>query len=91
MPQKKTPAELAGLADAAHGRVVAWCLRNGTSLYPADRHRCERVTITTVGILLDQGRWSVVELPIEQRDDRGRIRYAHRIHDDRLTGGDQEQ
>lgn len=75
MPQKKTAAELAELADAAHERVVTWCLRNGT----------------TVGVLLDQGRWSVVELPIEQRDDRGRVRYAHRIHDNRLTGGDQEQ
>lgn len=39
MPQKKTPAELAGLADAAHERVAAWCLRNGTGLYPADRLR----------------------------------------------------
>lgn len=91
MPQKKTAAELAELADAAHERVVTWCLRNGTTLYPADRHRRERVTIATVGVLLDQGRWSVVELPIEQRDDRGRVRYAHRIHDNRLTGGDQEQ
>lgn len=60
MPQKKTAAELAELADAAHERVVTWCLRNGTTLYPADRHR-------------------------------GRVRYAHRIHDNRLTGGDKEQ
>lgn len=67
-----------------HNRVVKWCLDHQCNALTPQQSRSLGVTLPALDRLLTAGLWQVVELPATQRDDQGRIQFAHRIIDPRL-------